>query len=65
MGMVKLIIIIAVIAVILYLLALAAMAIATVAAIGGSIWGGGWAILNYCRAIKEHLIDSNRSHVTT
>jgi len=58
------IVVVAIVALIVYIIALIAMAIATVAAIGGSVWGGGWAILNYCRSIKENLIDSNRTPVT-
>ena len=30
------------------------------AIVGGTFWGGGWAILNYGKSIKENMIDSNR-----
>jgi hypothetical protein len=45
----------------IYLITLIAAAAAAIAAAGGTIWGGGWAILNYGKSIKENLIDSNRN----
>ncbi len=32
-----------------------------VAGVSGTIWGGGTAAVNYFRAFKENVIDSNRS----
>lgn len=46
---------------VVYIITLIAAAVATIAAAGGSLWGGGWAILNYGKSIKENLIDSNRA----
>jgi len=46
---------------VLYVIILIATAIATIAATGGFLWGGGWAVLNYGRSIKQNLIDSNRT----
>jgi hypothetical protein len=46
---------------ILYIITLIATTVLTIAAAGGSIWGGGRAILNYGRSFKENMIDSNRA----
>jgi len=54
------VVIVTVIAVV-YVITLIAAAIAMAAAAGGSLWGGGRAIFNYGKSIKENLIDSNRA----
>jgi len=59
-----LIVVIAVVALIIYIITLIALAVAAIAAIAGSVWGGGWAVLNYGKSIKENLIDSNRVPAT-
>jgi len=60
------IVIIAVVVIfIVYIITLIAIAVATIAAAGGSIWGGGWALLNYGKSMKKNLVDSNRSSATT
>ena len=54
-------IIIGLIIFVLYIISLIATAVLGIAAAGGSIWGGGRAILNYSRSFKENMIDSNRA----
>ena len=53
-------IIIGLIIFVLYIISIIATAIIGAAAAGGTIWGGGRAILNYGRSFKENMIDSNR-----
>ena len=45
---------------VLYIIFLIAATLLGTAAVGGSIWGGGRAILNYGKSFKENMIDSNR-----
>lgn len=45
---------------ILYLISLVASAVLAVAGIGGLAWGGGTAVVNYAKSVKENMIDSNR-----
>lgn len=48
------------IAVVVYVITLIAGVIATVAGAAGTAWGGGTAIVNYCKSFKENMIDSNK-----
>ena len=64
-SIIGMVIIIAVALFVLYIITLIAASIAMIAAAGGSLWGGGWAILNYGKSIKENLIDSNRTPMAT
>lgn len=57
---IKLILFLAVIALFVYVISLIAAVIAAVVGIGGTVWGGGTAVLNYARSFKENMIDSNR-----
>jgi len=52
--------IIALILFILYIITLIATTVLAIAAAGGSVWGGGRAIVNYGKSFKENMIDSNR-----
>ena len=63
-GLIGILIVIGVIIFIVYVITLIAAAIAAVAAAGGTVWGGGWAILNYGKSMKKNLIDSNRVAAT-
>jgi len=54
------ILIIAVVAIV-YIITLIAAVLAGVAAAGGSLWGGGSALINYGKSFKENMIDSNRA----
>ena len=40
-----------------------ASVLAAVAGAGGTLWGGGTAIVNYYKSFKENMIDSNRATV--
>lgn len=51
---------IAAIAFIVYLLAMIASVLAGIAGVGGIAWGGGTAVLNYCKSFKENMVDSNK-----
>lgn len=44
-----------------YVISLVAGAIAAAAGVGGLLWGGGTALVNYGRSFKENIIDSNRN----
>lgn len=44
-----------------YVISLVAGAIAAAAGVGGLLWGGGTALVNYGRSFKENIIDSNRT----
>lgn len=46
--------------VIVYIMVLIATACAAIAAAVGSVWGGGTAIWNYSKSMKENLWDSNQ-----
>ncbi len=46
--------------IIIYIMVLIAAVFATAAAAIGSVWGGGTAIWNYSKSMKENLWDSNR-----
>lgn len=37
-----------------------ASVLAGIAGAGGIAWGGGTAVVNYCKSFKENMIDSNR-----
>lgn len=37
-----------------------ASVLAVIAGAGGIAWGGGTAVVNYCKSFKENMIDSNR-----
>ena len=50
-----------IIAIIVYVIAILASIIAGMAAVGGTFFGGGSAVKNYCSSFKENVIDSNRS----
>ena len=52
--------IIVIIVAIVYVISLIAAILAGLAAAGGVVVGGGTAVLNYGRSVKENLIDSNR-----
>jgi len=52
--------IIAAVIFIIYIITIVATAILAVTAAGGTLWGGGRAIMNYGLSFKEHIIDSNR-----
>lgn len=59
-GIIGLVIGLAIVAFVIYCVVLIASALAAVAGVGGTIWGGGTAIVNYCKSFKENMIDSNR-----
>lgn len=59
-GIIGIVLIIALVAFVIYCIVLIASALAAVAGVGGTIWGGGTAIVNYCKSFKENMIDSNR-----
>ena len=59
-GVVGFIIIFVIIGLIVYAAIILASVIATVAGIGGTAWGGGTAVVNYCKSFKENMIDSNK-----
>jgi hypothetical protein len=44
-----------------YVVTMIAAAVVGVAAAAGSLWGGGWAFINYGKSFKENIIDSNRA----
>ena len=50
---------------IVYVIVLLATIIASVAAVGGTFYGGGYAVKNYFSSFKENVIDSNKFPVTT
>ena len=58
--LIKLILFIIVVVVAIYVLTYVVTAAAAIAVVGGLAWGGGLAILNYGKSLKENLIDSNR-----
>lgn len=60
-GIIGLVIGLAIVAFVIYCIVLIASALAAVAGVGGTIWGGGTAIVNYCKSFKENMIDSNRA----
>lgn len=49
----------AIIALIIYLVVILMSVILAVVGGAGLIWGGGTATINYCKAFKENMIDSN------
>ena len=59
-GLSALVLIIVAAAFLIYCIVMLASAIAAVAGVGGIAWGGGTAIVNYSKSIKENMIDSNR-----
>ena len=56
---------IVVVCLIVYVIFLLATIIASVAAVGGTLYGGGYAVKNYFSSFKENVIDSNKFPVTT
>lgn len=59
-ALVGIIIGIAIVLFIVYCIILIASAIAAAAGVGGVLWGGGTAVVNYGKSFKENMIDSNR-----
>lgn len=59
-GIIGLVIILAIIAFVIYCIIMIASVLAGIAGAGGIAWGGGTAIVNYCKSFKENMIDSNR-----
>ena len=55
------ILVLIIIGLIIYLLALLASIITGVATVGGTLYGGGYAIKNYFSSFKENVIDSNKA----
>lgn len=59
-GIITLIIILAIIVFVIYCIVMIATVLAGIAGVGGIAWGGGTAVVNYCKSFKENMIDSNR-----
>lgn len=59
-GIFGAVLILVIAAAIIYIGILLASVIAIVAGSGGVLWGGGTAVVNYGRSVKENMIDSNR-----
>lgn len=45
---------------VIYCIVMIASVLAGIAGVGGFAWGGGTAVVNYCKSFKENMIDSNR-----
>lgn len=60
-AIIGLVFILAAIAFVVYCIVILASVIVTVAGAGGVLWGGGTAIVNYCKSFKENMIDSNKA----
>ena len=60
-GIIALIFIIAAVVFVVYCIVMIASVLAAVAGVGGTLWGGGTAIANYCKSFKENMIDSNKA----
>lgn len=45
---------------VIYCIVMIASVLAVIAGAGGIAWGGGTAVVNYCKSFKENMIDSNR-----
>lgn len=45
---------------VIYCIVVIASVLAVIAGAGGIAWGGGTAVVNYCKSFKENMIDSNR-----
>jgi len=58
-GLIGIVIVLAIAAFVIYCIVIAAAALAAVAGIAGLAWGGGTALFNYGKSLKENLIDSN------
>ena len=58
-SLIGILLILGVVLFIVYCIVIIASIIASLAGIGGMIWGGGTAILNYGQSFKENMIDSN------
>lgn len=59
-GIIGLVIILAIIALVIYCIVMIASVLAGIAGAGGIAWGGGTAVVNYCKSFKENMVDSNR-----
>ncbi len=60
-GIIGIFIILAVMVFIVYCIVLIASVIVAIAGIGGTLWGGGTALVNYIVSFKENMIDSNKA----
>ncbi len=58
-GLIGIAIVVAIVGVVIYLAVILASVLAGVAAVAGTVWGGGTAIVNYCKSFKANMIDSN------
>lgn len=54
------IICLAIILFIIYCIVIIAGMVISAAGVGGALWGGGTAFVNYMKSLKENLFDSNR-----
>ena len=59
-GIIGFVLILALIAFVIYITVMIASVLAAVAGAGGTVWGGGTAIVNYYKSFKENMIDSNK-----
>ena len=59
-GIIVIFFAVAIIVFIVYCIILIASALVAIAGIGGTLWGGGTALVNYIISFKENMIDSNK-----
>ena len=59
-GIIGLVIILAIIAFVIYCIVMIVSVLVGIAGVGGIAWGGGTAVVNYCKSFKENMIDSNK-----
>lgn len=60
-GFIGIVVALIAIAFVIYCIVILAGILASVAGVGGAVWGGGTAIVNYGKSFKENMIDSNRA----
>lgn len=58
-GIIAVVLAIAAIIFVVYVIVMIASVLAAIAGGAGVLWGGGTAIVNYGKAFKENMIDSN------
>ncbi len=58
-GIIGMLIALAIIAFVIYCIVIMIGILISIAGIGGTIWGGGTAIVNYVKSFKDNMLDSN------
>ena len=58
-GLIGILLAIAGIILVVYVIVMVASVLAAVGGGAGILWGGGTALVNYCKSFKENMIDSN------